>query len=125
MIALPPYWRQIAIYLTGGVLSALTDIGAMLLLLSFGAHHMAATSGGFAAGLAVNYMFHTRITFNASTSAASLTRYLCVVGLNFMLTLGFVMLSVPFFNNPLVGKLLSLPIVAINGYLLGKHWVYK
>jgi putative flippase GtrA len=125
MMARPPHWRQIAVFLAGGVLSALIDIGTMMLLLSAGAHHMAATSAGFGAGLLVNYAFHARVTFSGNASTASFTRYLCVVGLNFMLTLGCVTLSTALLDNPLVGKLLSLPLVACNGYLLSKYWIYK
>jgi len=26
---------------------------------------------------------------------------------------------------PLPGKLLSLPVVAVNGFFLSKHWIFK
>jgi len=116
--------RQFAVFLAGGALCALIDIGLMQLLLSLGAHHAAAASAGFGAGLMVNYVFHTRVTFGASTSATNFARYLAVIAVNYLITLACVALAAAFLDNPLAGKLLSLPLVAINGYLLGKHWIY-
>ena len=84
-----------------------------------------AASAGFGAGLLVNYVFHSRVTFNTTASPANFTRYLCVVGVNYLLTIGCVALAEANFDNPLLGKLLSLPLVAVNGYLLSKYWIFK
>jgi len=118
-------WRQFALFVAGGALCALIDVGLMQVLLSLGTHHVPAASAGFGAGLLVNYVFHTRVTFNASASAANFTRFLCVIAINYLMTLAAVALAASLFDNPLAGKLLSLPLVALNGYLLGKHWIYK
>jgi putative flippase GtrA len=117
--------RQFAVFLAGGLLCALVDVGLMQLLLGAGVQATAAASAGFAAGLLVNYAFHSRVTFSAAASPANFTRYLCVVGLNYLLTIGCVALAESSFDNPLVGKLVSLPLVAVNGYLLGKYWIFK
>ena len=117
--------RQFAVYVTGGVLCALVDIGLMQLLLGAGFHHTAAASAGFAAGLLVNFAFHSGVTFNASANPARFARYLCLVAVNYGLTLGCVALAQALVGNPLLGKLLSLPLVAVNGFLLGKYWIFK
>ena len=117
--------RQIALFVAGGVVSALADIGAMYLLIGRGIHYSLATSAGFALGLLVNYAFHATLTFRESGNATSFLRYLCVVGLNYLLTIGCVALAASLAGNPLAGKLLSLPLVAFNGYLLGKYWIFK
>ena len=117
--------RQFLVFLTGGLLCAGVDVGAMQLLLAAGGHHTAAASAGFAVGLLVNYAFHSRVTFAQAASSASFARYLCVVGLNYLLTIGCVALAASLAGNPLAGKLLSLPLVAFNGYLLGKYWIFK
>jgi hypothetical protein len=36
-----------------------------------------------------------------------------------------VALSVSLLDSPLAGKLASLPLVALNGYVLGKYWIFK
>lgn len=117
--------RQFAVYVAGGVLCALVDIGLMQLLLQGGMHHTTAASAGFAAGLLVNFAFHSGVTFNAAANPASLARYLCLVGLNYLLTLGCVSLAEALLGDPLLGKILSLPLVAVNGFLLGKYWIFK
>ena len=50
----------------------------------------AATSAGFATGLLLNYAFHARVTFGRLHSAGAFLRFLCVVALNYLLTIAFV-----------------------------------
>jgi putative flippase GtrA len=117
--------RQFAVYISGGVLCALIDIGLMQLLIRAGAHFASATTAGFVAGLLVNYLFHTRVTFSSDATPANLARYLCVVAVNYLLTMACVALSVQLLDAALPGKLLSLPLVALSGFVLGKYWIYK
>lgn len=117
--------RQFLVYLCGGVLCALIDVGLMQLLLRAGAGLVTATSGGFLAGLLVNYAFHSRLTFGHGGGRGAFVRYLCVVALNYLLTLACVGAAQHLLGLPLSGKLLSLPLVAASGYLLGKHWIFK
>jgi len=125
MIATLMRQRQFIIFVAGGTMCALIDVGLMHLLLSLGVHYSLAASAGFGTGLLVNYAFHTRVTFGASASAGNFARFLCVIAMNYSMMLVCVALSAHFLDNPLVGKLLSLPITAINGYFLSKHWIYK
>jgi putative flippase GtrA len=73
----------------------------------------------------VNYAFHARVTFRNVTTLGTMTRFLCVVGMNYLITLGFVAASLALFQLPLPGKLISLPVVAVNGFFLSKHWIFK
>lgn len=114
------------LYLAGGVASALVDIGIMQWLIGTSVAPLLAASVGFVAGLCVNYLFHSRLTFkNAARRNGSLPRYLSVVALNYLITLGLIAASLALFDQALPGKLLSLPLIAVNGYLLGKHWIFK
>lgn len=117
--------RQVAVFLAGGVLSAAVDIGVMQALVALGQHFAAATTCGFAAGLAVNYLYHAKVTFDSPTSGASLARYACLVALNYLITLGCVALAATMADFALAGKLVSLPLVAANSFLLGKLWIFK
>jgi putative flippase GtrA len=117
--------RQFGTFIAGGLLCALVDIGLMQLLLRAGVHFASATTAGFLAGLVVNYAFHSRVTFDAAASASSFARYLCVVGVNYLLTMGCVTLAVALAGMPLAGKILSLPLVSVNGYLLSKFWIFR
>jgi putative flippase GtrA len=113
------------VYVTGGLLCALVDVGLMQVLLKTGMHYASATTAGFAAGLLVNFAFHSRVTFEAAATPFSFARYMCVVALNYLLTMACVTLSIPLLGNPLYGKILSLPLVALNGFVLGKYWIFK
>jgi putative flippase GtrA len=117
--------RQLVTYLAGGVLSALIDVGLMQGMLWLGMPLVASVSAGFLAGLLFNFMFHAHVTFQQGPSGATLLRYLVVVGLNYLLTLACVALSVHLTGMALPGKLLSLGVVAANGFTLGKRWVFK
>ena len=116
---------QFLVYIAGGVLSAVVDIGLLQLLFSRGADAFTSASAGFFGGLCVNYAFHAKVTFKNVTNLRTLARFLCLVGINYLLTLGLVTLSVAFFQQALLGKLASLPVVAVNGFLVSKYWIYK
>jgi putative flippase GtrA len=116
---------QFLVYLAGGVLSALIDIGLMQLLIARGVDTLLSTTAGFGAGLLFNYAFHARVTFSSAAGSRSFGRYLCIVLMNYLLTLGLVALAQALLGSPLAGKLLSLPLVAVNGYLLGKYWIFR
>lgn len=117
--------RQFGVFILGGLVCAAVDIGLMQLLLHAGVHYTGAASAGFGAGLLVNYAFHSRVTFGATATRANFTRYLCVVAVNYSLTMACVALAVHFAGMPLLGKIVSLPLVSINGYLLSKYWIFK
>jgi putative flippase GtrA len=119
------HWRQFALFVTGGLVCALVDVGLMQALVAAGVHFASATTAGFAAGLLVNYAFHSRVTFEATATPFNFMRYLCVVGVNYLLTMAFVSLSVALLGYPLAGKLVSLPLIALNGFVLGKYWIFK
>lgn len=117
--------RQFAVFLVGGVASAVVDVGVMLLLLRAAMPATAAAAVGFGAGLLVNYAFHSRVTFQAAATRANFARYLCVVALNCLLTVACVDIAASMFGSPVAGKILSLPLVAFNSFLLGKYWIFR
>jgi putative flippase GtrA len=116
---------QFAVYLAGGVLSALVDIGLLQLLLNAGCSLVTATSTGFLAGLVVNFSFHAKYTFGKVSGGSTLARYLCVVAANYLLTLACVSAADSLLGLAVLGKLASLPLVAVNGFLLGKYWIFR
>lgn len=123
MIKLLRQHQQFLVYLVGGVLSAAIDVGLMQLLIGAGMPSLLAVSAGFVAGFLFNYSFHARLTFRHASRAA-FVRYMLLVGANYLLTLAIVALALRLADSALAGKLIALPLVAINGYLLGKRWVF-
>ena len=119
--------RQFLVYVGVGVLSALVDIGTMQTLIWWAFDHRIAVTLGFLAGLVFNYLCHERFTFNArhTRSTAMMLRYGTVVMMNYALTMACVQLSLLLLGDVLSGKLVSLPIIAVNGYLWGRFWVFR
>jgi len=117
--------RQFFIYITVGLLSALLDVALLQLLITYGVDYRVATSAGFVVGLVFNYLCHQRITFRSRLSLASTLRYISVVGFNYFITLGLVMATVALWQNPIPGKLLALPIVALIGFFAGRAWIFR
>lgn len=117
--------RQFAVYVGVGVLSAVVDIGTMSLLLHAGSDHRIAVTAGFLIGLVFNYLCHERITFQALRSRGTILRFGVLVLVNYALTLLCVQLSLAWLDSVLIGKLVSLPIVAVNGFLWGRYWVFR
>lgn len=116
--------RQFSIYILVGITCTVIDVGLMQFMILFGMHYLTATTFGFVAGLIVNFLLHGKITFGVRYSHNSFIRYIIVAGSNYVLTL----LVVEFFHSwlsmAILGKLLSLPIIAVNGFLLSKYWIY-
>ena len=108
-----------------GAATALIDIGLMQLLIWLGIYYILAATLGFFVGLLANFSLHTYVTFGAGYSHSVFVRYGIVVFINYSITLLVVHLFHIMLNEPLLGKLISLPVVAVNGFFLSKNWVYK
>jgi len=97
----------------------------MQLMMLAGFNYIAAITGGFIAGILVSFLFNASLTFRSTMDLPIFARFLTVVAINYLITLVFVFLSLSMLENVLAGKILSLPVVAVNGFLLSKHWVFK
>lgn len=118
--------RQFLIYITGGLISAVVDIGAMQLIIAMDINPLLAATAGFFLGLFVNYVYHAILTFESTTTLPVLLRFSIVVGINYIGTMLLIYISLSVLNQGVLpGKILSLPLVAANGYLLSKYWVFK
>jgi putative flippase GtrA len=117
--------RQFAVFVGVGVTCALIDLGAMRLMLAMGYGALPAATLGFALGFVANFVLHTRLTFASKFTTTTLVKFVCVVALNYLITLACVQVSVLWLGNPWPGKLISLVLVALNGFTLSKLWIYR
>jgi putative flippase GtrA len=110
-----------------GVLSAAIDLAVVWLLDRLAVAYALAVTAGFLAGLALNYLLHAHFTFDVQDwSAAQLSRFLVVVLVNYLLTLSIVaLLHGSFGVDVVIAKIVSLPFVAVNGYVLSRVWVFR
>lgn len=117
--------RQFAIFLLVGLACAFIDIATLELLHIAGAHYGVAVSAGFGVGVIANYLLHTKLTFKTSSSQVNFLKFACIVALNYVITLLFVVGSTHFLGSVLTGKIASLPVIAVNGFLLSRYWAFK
>ena len=116
---------QFLIFVGGGLLCALIDIGIMQILIRSHYPPVLAASAGFLAGFVVNFAFHAKVTFKSVATPATFLRFMCVVGMNYLITIALVGLGVAWWQSALAGKVASLPVVAVNGFFLSKYWIFK
>lgn len=119
----PP--RQFMVFLLVGIVSAILDLGMLLVLIQLGSHPYLAVSIAFLCGLGINLWLHSRLTFQTNLSTQNAFRFLIVVGMNWLIILGVVFIFEQLGHSYLFGKLVSLPLVAIHGFLWSRLWVFK
>ena len=117
--------KQFLIYICVGLATAVIDVGTMQLLISAGMHYKIAVTIAFFLSLFVNFKWHQRYTFQSQYTHSTFMRYGVVVAMNYVLTLACVQMSVSLLDSVLIGKLASLPIIAVHGYLWGRFWVFR
>lgn len=117
--------HQFVFFIGVGAVCAAIDVGVMHTLLELGNSLWWSTSAGFLAGLLLNFIAHARMTFQTKINWRRWWRFLLVVGLNYLLTLACVGLLTHWLDNPMAGKLVSLPLVAVNGFVLSRQWIFK
>lgn len=117
--------RQFIVYIGIGGICAIIDLSLMQALILLGIHYLKATTTSFFISLCINFFLHSHFTFTAKLSYKSLIRYSIVVCANFCLTLAIVAIFHAWLDVEILGKIISLPLIAVNGYFLSKHWIYK
>lgn len=117
--------RQFILFVCVGVACAVIDVSTMQLLILLGCLSWVSVSIGFAVGLVANYAFHARLTFKKVGSIASIFKFSIVALSNYLITLFFVFISLQIMDGVMFGKIVSLPIIAVNGFLLSRYWVFK
>jgi hypothetical protein len=79
----------------------------------------------FLAGFVFNAWAHALFAFAATLTKHTGNRFTTVVGINYLLTLNIIEPLTTFSLSLIAAKVLSLPIIATSGFLLGKHWAFK
>lgn len=121
----PRLFVQFCLFVLGGGLSALLDLAVTAWALNFELQYQIAVSVGFLSGLAVNFLYHIKITFQTLMSPGSAVKFMTVVGINYAITMGIIWIVHVYLGmDVLLGKLISLPVIAINGFVLSRAWVF-
>lgn len=116
---------RFAVYVLVGTVSAAIDLLTLSLLIEVGIKQWTTVTTAFAAGFIFNIKAHSVFTFNSQLNRKSGIRFTGVVGFNYFLTLIIIEALTIFSLDLFSAKLVSLPIIAVSGFLLGRHWAFK
>lgn len=110
-----------------GLVVALIDVGLTYATDRLTGDRIIAVTIGFVGGLVSSYLLHATISFSVALAPTTqIPRLLITVIINYLLTLGIVIIANAAIGaSTMEGKLLSLPIVAICSYLLSRYWIYS
>ncbi len=112
-------------FLLVGAISAIVDIGAFWLLLDWKLSLQVSATVSFISGLIVNFSLHSFYTFSSKIDIPKAIKFIAVVAINYAISIFFVYFFVYCSLSPLMGKIFSLPVIAINGFMLSRGWVYR
>jgi putative flippase GtrA len=113
-------------FLLVGIAVTMIDVGlTYLLTLLTGAKFLAVTAG-FISGLLAGYLLHARISFSADLHPRSqIPKLLALATINYLLTIGCVFVATDMFGlTIMMGKFISLIVVAGSSYFISMHWIY-
>lgn len=117
--------RQFIIFIFVGAISVILDVGLLLELVQLGVPPYFAVTIAFFFGLLINLWLHAHLTFRTRVNTQNARRFFMVIVMNYVFTMGFVFLFEQLGLSYLIGKIISLPLVAIHGFLWGRLWVFK
>jgi putative flippase GtrA len=116
---------KFVVYVIVGLVSAIIDLLTLSILISLHTKQWLAVTFAFIAGFAFNLKAHSLFTFVSPLTRISGIRFTAVVAINYLLTLAIIETLTAFSFSLITAKLISLPIIAIFGYLMGRYWAFK
>jgi putative flippase GtrA len=117
--------RQAFKFTLVGIISTIADIGVLRILISLKADDVIAIGLSFFIGVIINYMLHGIYTFQSTLSRKSIVKYFAVIIMNYLIT-NLIIFTFKEYNYSIIySKLISIPFIAINGFILSKYWIYK
>lgn len=117
---------QFFVFIVSGCLTSIVDCTVVYLSLLLTENVNFAISLGFACGFVVNFILHTKFTFKQKFSVSSGWKLIVVVAINYILTLLLCRALMELLSlGVLFAKIMTLPAIAVIGFLLSRYWVFK
>lgn len=117
--------RQFIVFCFVCVISVSVDLVTLLELVQLEVPPLIAVTISFIAGMLVYIWFHANLTFKTTLNTDRVVRFLMILCINYLVTLTAVLfLEIQGFSH-LLGKLISLPLIAIHGFLWSRLWIFK
>ena len=116
---------KFVVYVIVGSLSAIIDLTTLNILISLDITQWLAVTVAFIAGFVFNVKAHAIFTFASPLTSKSALKFTAVVAVNYLLTLMIIESLTALSCSLMTAKVVSLPIIAVSGFLLGRHWAFK
>jgi putative flippase GtrA len=124
----PPRLGSFARFLVTGGLSYLVDVGTLVALNSGAGWSVgAATSGAYLVAFFFTFTMNRIWVFRASGSSAAgqVSRYLVLVGVNYLVTLGIVLGLTSLGVAVVVAKTAATVVIALSNFVVYRGWVFR
>ena len=116
---------KFVVYVIVGSLSAIIDLTTLNILITLYTTQWLAVGVAFIVGFVFNVKAHALFTFVSPLTSKSALKFTAVVAVNYLLTLLIIESLTVLSYSLMTAKVVSLPIIAVSGYLLGRHWAFK
>jgi len=117
--------QQFIVFCFVGVTSVAVDLVILLELIQLAVPPLIAVTISFIAGMLVNIWLHANLTFKTNLNTHRVMRFITILCINYIVTLGAVLFFEKQGFTYLLGKLISLPIIAFHGFLWSRLWIFK
>ncbi len=116
---------KFVVYVIVGSLSAIIDLTTLNILISLDITQWLAVTVAFFSGFVFNVKAHALFTFASPLTSKSALKFTAVVAVNYLQTLLLIEALTSLSCSLTTAKVVSLPIIAVSGFLLGRHWAFK
>ena len=116
---------KFVLYVIVGSLSSIIDLTTLKLLICINTTQGFAVTVAFIAGFVFNINAHALFTFASPLTSKSALKFTTVVAINYFLTLLIIEALTAFSCSLMTAKMVSLPIIAVSGFLFGRHWAFQ
>jgi putative flippase GtrA len=117
--------RQFIVFCFVGVISVAVDLVTLLELVQLEVPPLIAVTISFIAGMLINIWLHANLTFKTTLNTDRVVRFLMILCINYLVTLAAVLFFEKQGFSYFLGKLISLPLIAIHGFLWSRLWIFK
>lgn len=116
---------QFVIFILVGASSALLDLYLLYALRKINLNINLSITIAYISGALLNYLLHTFLTFKKTTNKKNLSKFITVLLINYSLTLIIIYILLQLNTELIIAKIISLPIIAVIGFILARNWIYK
>ena len=116
---------QFVIFILVGASSALLDLYLLYALRKINLNINLSITIAYISGALLNYLLHTFLTFKKTTNKKNLSKFITVLLINYSLTLIIIYILLQLNTDLIIAKIISLPVIAVIGFILARNWIYK